>query len=62
MENLYVIGQTQGSTMAIYICQTKEEADKRKLEQKRRFPSLTIYTGTTNHYGMVIWDSPNFPK
>lgn len=62
MENLYIIGQTQGSTMAIYVCKTKEEAENRKIEQQRRFPSLTVYEGITNQHGMVVWNTPNFPK
>lgn len=62
MENLYVIGQTHGSTMAIYVCRTKEEAEDRALEQQRRFPSLTVYKGITNQNGMVIWNLPNLPK
>ena len=60
MENLYVIGQTQGACMAIYICKSKEEANKRELLQKERFPLLTVYKGLTNQFGMVIWEKRIF--
>lgn len=61
MENIHVIGQVQGATMAIYICKNKEDADKRAIEQQRRFPILTIYRGITNQFGMVVWEKPKFP-
>ena len=54
MENLHVIGQSQGSTMAIYICKSKKDAEARAIEQQRRFPMLTIYKGITNQYGLRI--------
>lgn len=62
MQTLYIIGQTAGATMSIYICETKEEAKNRAEEQKRRFPLLTVYSGETNINGLVIWDRPTFHK
>lgn len=62
MENLYVIGQSQGATMSIYICKDKKDAEERAVEQQRRFPMLTIYRGITNCFGMVVWETPKFPK